>query len=497
MAEDHDILSVPDPKPSFGGDADWGLAPSEMSTGWPQWDGPTTLPTIEITVEPPDGVLIVGGKVKASTEPDGYDTVTEHLSSLLQVHNLIVLIGAGASMHLGSPKIRELGNDAIIGLIEQAGKFVDDEAASLLKLLNPKDSGDLEQLLSKLQIAETYAEKLGGGSADIQGSSVSTTSIQSLRMSLNAALACACDLPSANADIVDPLLAHRTFFSRLARARRNNLPRPKIFTTNYDLVIEKSLDELGFPYIDGFSGTVERKLNLSYYGLDFHRVESTSQQILQRAESSFYLHKIHGSLNWRAQTVRGGSAPALSIEVKQVSDLTSLTDGSVLIYPTASKEGDTLSYPYSDLLRLLSSSLQLPDTAVLCVGYGFWDAHINRIVLGALSMNSSMNLLIADPGGVFDPKIQITEAQLADSKNLPLEHTSLPVADRPIAAIAKIQDSRIAVLTGTSGKFERLSELLPDPSLSGVQSSPATMAALIDSLGLVIPSPEGSPGAKT
>ena len=53
---------------------------------------------------------------------------------------------------------------------------------------------------------------------------------------------------------VDPLLAHRTFLSRIVRSRRSNLPRPRIFTTNYDLVIESALDELGYPYIDGFSG---------------------------------------------------------------------------------------------------------------------------------------------------------------------------------------------------------------------------------------------------
>lgn len=281
MAEDQDVLPVPGQAPSLEGDEAWGLTPSGLVAGWPQWADPTTASSNEVSVEPPDGVFIVGGKLKATTAADGYDTITEHLSSLLQVHNLIVLIGAGASMHLGSPKIRELGNDAIIELIELAGKSLDDEPAALLRLLNPTDSGDLEQLLSSLQIAESYAEKLGSGSVSIQGSSVTTAAIQSLRMSLNAALACACDLPSANTALPDPLVAHRTFFSRLARARRNNLPRPKIFTTNYDLVIEKSLDELGFPYIDGFSGTVDRKLNLSYYGLDFHRIESTSQQILQ------------------------------------------------------------------------------------------------------------------------------------------------------------------------------------------------------------------------
>lgn len=58
----------------------------------------------------------------------------------------------------------------------------------------------------------------------------------------------------------------------------------------------KRSTSLGYPYIDGFSGTVDRRLNLAYYGLDFHRVDTTSQQVLARADSALYLHKIHGSL---------------------------------------------------------------------------------------------------------------------------------------------------------------------------------------------------------
>ena len=116
---------------------------------------------------------------------------------------------------------------------------------------------------------------------------------------------------------VDPLLAHRTFLSRIIRSRRSNLPRPRVFTTNYDLIIESALDELGYPYIDGFSGTVDRRLNLAFYGLDFHRVETTTQSVLARADGALYLHKVHGSLNWRSSTDRDRSTGLESLEVKQ------------------------------------------------------------------------------------------------------------------------------------------------------------------------------------
>lgn len=443
-----------------------------------------TAPRPDIDSPQNDGVFIVGGRIKEVTSELQAERVKDHLASLLQVHNLVVLLGSGASVHLGSPQIRKLTNSSILELLANAGVVSAKSDTNLLALLNPDDSGDLEVLLNSLQLAQAFSEKLAHGTVTLGDQEVTLKSIKTLRSHLNAALAFACRLPSSDCKLSDPYEAHRTFLSRLARSRRENLPRPKIFTTNYDLVIESALDELGYPYIDGFSGTVNRRLNMSTYGLDFHRIDTASQALVSRAESSFYLHKIHGSLNWRASARAERGATVESIEVVQAPAGADISDGTVLIYPTSAKEGDTLAYPYTDLLRMLSAALQQPDTAVLTIGYGFWDAHINRILLGSLSMNSGMNIMIADPNAVFADGSEIEKLDPKSSTGATLRDSGAKLAKQPVGEIASTSDSRIAVFTGPRAKFEAVVELLPDPSITGDQASPTALAQLVESLGL-------------
>ncbi|AEX78110.1 hypothetical protein ACDL62_06670 [Corynebacterium diphtheriae] len=40
----------------------------------------------------------------------------------------------------------------------------------------------------------------------------------------------------------------------------------------------------------------------------------------------------------------------------------------MLIYPTTAKEGDTLAYPYLDLMRMLGDAVQQDDAAIISVG---------------------------------------------------------------------------------------------------------------------------------
>ncbi len=436
----------------------------------------------------PRGLFLVGGTIKeviTSSEPSA---VCDHLSSLLQVKNLVVLLGSGASFHLGSPQTRNLTNEQVLGLISKAGGSSSETDAALLATINPADSGDLEQLLNGLQLATSLAAqaaqeevRLGSGDA---AKSYPMDQVEGLRRSINRALAEACRLPQDDWKLAppfdaDPLLAHRTFLSRIVRNRRSSLPRPRIFTTNYDLVIERALDELGYPYIDGFSGTVDRRLNLAFYGLDFHRVETTTQSVLARAEGALYLHKVHGSLNWRSFTDRDQVTGLESLEVKQGAGVAQ-DDDLVLIYPTSAKEGDTLAYPYSDLLRLLGDAVQQEDTAVLVAGYGFADPHINRLLLRSLATNPALNVFVADPKAVLaDDDLDAVTAH-ADARGRSLADVGVTPKTTAIAALATAPDSRIAVLTGDHGKFSELASLMPGSAPKG--ETPAAVASLIEAL---------------
>jgi len=454
----------------------------------PETQEPTTGET-EVSLGP-RGLFIVGGVIKQLITSADAHVVREHLSSLLQVHNLVVLLGSGASFHLGSPQTRNLTNQQVLQLVSNAGTEPSEDDSALLSTINPTDNGDLEQLLNGLQLAASLAKQAGQDSVALgSGESAKTfpnEHVDSLRGKINRALAEACRLPADDSKLEppfdsDPFRAHRLFLSRLARNRRANLPRPRIFTTNYDLAIEHALDQLGYPYIDGFSGTVDRRLNLAYYGLDFHRVETTTQSVVARAEGALYLHKVHGSLNWRSAVERDRSTHLESLEVKQVAD-GPVGEDLVLIYPTAAKEGDSLAYPYSDLLRLLGDAVQQEDTAVLVVGYGFADPHINRLLLRSLATNPALNVFVADPKAVLTDDDLVAVTENADALGREFSAVGVTPKATAIAALASGPDSRVAVLTGDSGKFSDLAELMPDAGSQGSVSSPTAIASLIEAL---------------
>ncbi|WP_198144753.1 SIR2 family protein [Nesterenkonia jeotgali] len=430
------------------------------------------------------GIFLVGGIVKSRLAEQDRHVVRDHLASLLQVQNLVILIGSGASFHLGSPQTRNLNNLAVQNLVTNAGENLDETDSELLRSLNPNDEGDLEKLLNGLQLAASLADQTGlsevtfGSRED--SSSFTKAQIEQLKGKINVAFSHACQLPALDCDLTDPLESHRQFLSRIVRSRRANLPRPKIFTTNYDLVIERALDELGYPYIDGFSGTVDRRLNLAYYGLDFHRVETTSQKVVARADSALYLHKIHGSLNWKPRV--SGETGVTTLEVVQVPEGSASIEEPVLIYPTAAKEADSLSYPYSDLMRLLSDAVQQNDTAVVTVGYGFGDPHINRILLRSLAINPAINVLAVDPHAVLDPQLLLRALLDDELVGNTLSARGIATKNTPLAALAAGDDSRIAVLTGKAGEFVQMIDLLPDSGLDLQLNAPAAVMNLIESL---------------
>ena len=151
---------------------------------------------------------------------------------------------------------------------------------------------------------------------------------------------------------------YQAFYRKLVY-RDHALPRPWIFTTNYDLFNETAMDRLGTPYSNGFSGTVERRFNPATFRYSLAEQLDVSSRKWTSVASYVYLCKLHGSINW----IEEGKSLFPIREIQRPIDD---TKDRVMIFPTPAKQNASISYPYSDLFREFQARVVRDQTAWSC-----------------------------------------------------------------------------------------------------------------------------------
>jgi hypothetical protein len=170
---------------------------------------------------------------------------------------------------------------------------------------------------------------------------------------------------------------YQAFYRKLVY-RDRALPRPWVFTTNYDLFNETAMDRLGIPYCNGFSGTVERRFNPATFRCSLAEQLDVSSRKWTAVDSFVYLCKLHGSVNW-VEEAKG----LFPIREMQRADEGA---GRVMIYPTPAKQNASFGSPYSDLFREFQSRIVRDQSVLFVLGYSFSDEHINNIIFQALTI---------------------------------------------------------------------------------------------------------------
>ena len=157
----------------------------------------------------------------------------------------------------------------------------------------------------------------------------------------------------------------------------------EIFSTNYDLLIERGLEIAGVPYFDGFVGTVK-----PYFSDAASELEDERNS---RIPSSWVrLWKLHGSIGWRFTTEE-------ITAVKKVIAMPLVEPGEsddLMIFPSREKYSDSRRLPFvalHDRLRRLTSS---GESLMLVSGYSFGDEHINDIFFGNLRANNRLSITV-------------------------------------------------------------------------------------------------------
>lgn len=188
------------------------------------------------------------------------------------------------------------------------------------------------------------------------------------------------------------LSLYESFYRRLV-LRDRSLPRPWVFTTNYDLFNERAMDRLGLPYANGFTGVVERRFNPATFRYALAEQLDITHRKWSAVDGFVYLCKLHGSISWTEDD--HGLFP-----IRETWPQTA--PSKVMIFPTPAKQNSSLGSPYSDLFREFQSRVVREQSVLIIMGYAFGDEHLNNIIYQALTIPTFRLIVFADPSSQGD-----------------------------------------------------------------------------------------------
>lgn len=329
-------------------------------------------------------------------DPIAKDALAQ-LDNLLAASNQSWLFGAGISLDAGIPLMQPLTER----VFAQAKKEGEPSDIKMLEHIKSQLSDDchIEHILSQLGDHRAIADRSKDKKVVFDGVTLSVDDLDKLHQRILIWIAeiirwgykpgRADDTPEEIGTLEKRLVVienHLEFVSALFNRSQAGIAERRravrLFTTNYDTLLEDALALGGFSYWDGFSGGA-----VAYRS---HRYGDEEPNLRVRA----HVIKLHGSIDWhlgeddRVWRVRDGD-----LYPKKVS--------RVLIYPQSSKYLATQRDPFAAQFDLFRKTLGAREENVLATcGYSFSDEHINQEIELALQRPENKTTLIA-----FSPKL--------------------------------------------------------------------------------------------
>ncbi|WP_217533929.1 SIR2 family anti-phage-associated protein [Vibrio metschnikovii] len=370
-----------------------------------------------------------------------------HLSSLCQLENVGVLLGAGSSKSAGGMVMKEIWldfqatNEEAIPLLRDTYKLISQEDID-------NNSVNVELLIDEVLKNKNVLDTWQSDSSALQSILVGLYSSVT-----KAALLVGADFQNLHIGKRDKFEKHRNLLEKLLSNRQPGQSAPSIFTTNYDLAIEWSAEESGINLVNGFSGIHSRTFQPQSFDLGFRNINAVGEA--RFGHYNMYLYKLHGSLTWyqgeAGEVIECTSSKAYQDFIRPLTETSSFSNSQRLIYPGANKYHHTIGFVYGEMFRRFSEFLTKPQTVLFVNGYGFGDYHINRIILGAL-LNPSLHIVICYP--------ELAELS-ADSQ---LEN-GLSQAQQCVNKIRKMKLNQVTIIGGADAYFDNFVDLVPKPVL--------------------------------
>ncbi|PAT41598.1 hypothetical protein CK623_01370 [Vandammella animalimorsus] len=178
--------------------------------------------------------------------------------------------------------------------------------------------------------------------------------------------------------------------NRLFNGSPQNAEGIHVITTNYDTLLELFCDLAGLPLDTGFAGFRRRKLRpRPIFQNQYNRFlvsEKRHQQFDHRLSKTVRLYKPHGSISWLVTD----DGP---LEV--LNDTSTI--GRAIVVPGPSKYQDALVNTLFDEMRTAMNAALDDANALLCIGFGFNDDHLQGVIKRRLAAGMPTIILTRTP----------------------------------------------------------------------------------------------------
>ena len=312
-------------------------------------------------------------KYKQMTKTNIIREIQELKNQLSYSKNVGFFFGAGTSRALGIPNIAQLTSGVEESLKDNHlsnFKIVKKDLESSIK----DRTVNIEDILNQIRrIREITSEKSDKKYLEIDGESAKKLDIEicnKIHQILSE------KEKGANIQSTKKLMAWLNM--------QNRDFSKEIFTSNYDLIFEKSLEETQIPYFDGFVGSYEP----FFLPENVERFVDTNDI----TKSWIRLWKIHGSLSWfwKKDNVKN------SFRIVRLGKIDNIEkDGNeVVIYPSKEKYDSSRKQPFISYFDRLKTFLTNGELLFIISGYSFSDQHINEVIFNSLRQNNRLHIIV-------------------------------------------------------------------------------------------------------
>ena len=404
------------------------------------------------------------------------------LTSLFQSEHLSLLVGSGltrAVHYLATGKASSGNMDS--ATFRVFATQIDKSSSESAKV-SGRDKGNFEdQLRVAIELLTGLQHYCCAGNSDKkleeEISTLKTDIAKNIKKFAESILKDEADIACADSETREAAFGYLVSFLMSFASRAGTRDRLRIFTTNYDRLIESGAEVAGLYLLDRFVGSITPVFRSSRLNIDMHYNPPGIRGEPRYLEGVCNFTKLHGSIDWfdnnrairrvglpfgtnsikpylKAPGLADATAESDLADATAENDLADTTAGSLMIYPNSAKDRETAAYPYVDLFRDLASAVCRPNSTLVTYGYSFGDEHINRVIKDMLTIPSTHLVIISfsDPlNRIMKIYEEVSRAaqitlmignHLGDLKTLVEHYLPKPAIDRATLRMSELLQAR-------------------------------------------------------